>query len=252
MRKNILIGCLLILSIFLLSKFSFSENKNNDQLYKQVELFSDTLAIIQNEYVEETKTKDLIYGALKGMLSSLDPHSQFMDPDTLEELRVDTKGKFGGLGIEITIKDGLLTIITPIIDTPAWKAGLKPGDRIIKIDDLLTRDMTLSEAVKKMRGKPNEVVNLSILRDSEKKLLEFKITRDIIKIKDIKEARILKNRIAYIQITEFRENTLQELNNALGALSKQGMNSLIIDFSTLFSSRILTIFIGVSSATRAF
>ncbi len=231
MRKKIFIGCLLILLVFVFTKFSFSDskNKNNDQLYKQVELFSDTLAIIQKEYVEETKTKDLIYGSLKGMLASLDPHSQFMDPDAYNELKVDTQGKFGGLGIEITIKDGLLTVITPIQDTPAWKAGLKPGDRIIKINDILTREMTLSDAVKKMRGKTGEVVSLSILRDSEKKLLEFKITRDIIKIKDIKQARILKNRIAYIRLTEFRENTLKELNNALSDLSKQGMNALILD-----------------------
>lgn len=231
MRKNIFIGCLLILLVFAFTRSSFSDNKNknNDQLYKQVELFSDTLAIIQKEYVQETKTKDLIYGSLKGMLACLDPHSQFMDPDTYNELKVDTQGKFGGLGIEITIKDGLLTIITPIEDTPAWKAGVKSGDRIIKIDGILTRDITLADAVKKMRGKPGETVALSILRDSEKKLLEFKIIRDIIKIKDIKQARILKNGIAYIRLTEFRENTLQELNSALGALSKQGMNSLIID-----------------------
>jgi len=229
MRKNIFISFLIVIFIFIEINIGLSENKNNDQLYKQVELFSDTLAIIQREYVDETKTKDLIYGSLKGMLGSLDPHSQFMDPDSYNELKVDTQGKFGGLGIEITIRDGLLTIITPIEDTPAWKAGVKPGDRIVKINDVLTRDMTLSDAVKKMRGKTGETVNLTILRDSEKKLLEFKIIRDTIKIKDIKHVRILEDRIGYIRLTEFRENSLQELNNALGTLSKQGMNALIID-----------------------
>jgi carboxyl-terminal processing protease len=231
MRKNIFIAAFLILLVFFGVRLGFSDNKkkNNDELYREVELFSDTLAVIQKEYVVDTKPKDLIYGALKGMLSSLDPHSQFMDPDTYNELKVDTEGKFGGLGIEITIKDGLLTIITPLEDTPAWKAGVKANDHIVKINDLLTREMTLTDAVKKMRGKPGEIVDLTILRDSEKKLLDFKITRDIIKIKDIKHVRILEDGIAYIRLTEFRENTFSELNNALSTLSKQGMKALIID-----------------------
>jgi len=231
MRKKIFIGFLLIILVFSVARMAFSDSKkkNNDELYKQVELFSDTLAIIQKEYVDNTKPKDLIYGSLKGMLSSLDPHSQFMDPDTYNELKVDTEGKFGGLGIEITIKDGLLTIITPIEDTPAWKAGIKAGDHIVKINDLLTREMTLTDAVKKMRGEPGEIVNLTILRDSENKLLDFKITRDIIKIQDIKHARILQEGIGYIRLIEFRENTLQEFNNALSSLVKQRMQALIID-----------------------
>jgi len=231
MRKNIFIGFFLIVILLIGSRMSFSGNKSNDNdlLYKQVELFSDTLAVIQKEYVDQTKIKDLIYGALKGMLASLDPHSQFMDPDTYNELKVDTQGKFGGLGIEITIKDGLLTVITPIEDTPAWKAGIKAGDRIVKINDDLTRDMTLTDAVKKMRGKLAETVNLTVLRENEKKLLEFKIVRDIIKIKDIKHVQILENGIGYIRLVEFRENTLQELNNALSALSKQKMQALILD-----------------------
>ena len=231
MRKKIFVGLLLVIIIFMGWKAAFSDTykKNYDELYKQVELFSDTLAIIQKEYVDETKPKDLIYGALKGMLSSLDPHSSFMDPDTYSELKVDTEGKFGGLGIEITTQDGLLTIITPIEDTPAWKAGIKPKDHIIKINDELTRDMSLADAVKRMRGKTGVVVNLTILRDSETKLLDFKITRDIIKIKDIKYARILDDKIGYIRLVEFRENTLQEFNHALSMLFKQGMQALVID-----------------------
>ena len=158
MRKKVFIASLFLILVFIGTKYGFSESKkkNNDALYKQVELFADTLAIIQKEYADETKPKDLIYGSLKGMLASLDPHSQFMDPDTYNELKVDTEGKFGGLGIEITIKDGLLTIITPIEDTPAWIAGIKAGDRIVKINDLLTREITLTDAVKKMRGEPGE------------------------------------------------------------------------------------------------
>ncbi len=229
--KKIFFVFLLILLVFTGIRLGYSENKkkNSDALYKQVEIFSDTLAIIQKEYVKDTKTKDLIYGALKGMLASLDAHSQFMDPETYEELKVDTQGRFGGLGIEITIKDGLLTVVTPIQDTPAWKAGIKANDHIVKINGLLTREISLTDAVKKMRGEVGGVVHLTILRDTEKKLLDFKITREIIKITDIKYVRILEKGIGYIRISEFRENTFLELNNALGMLSKQGMKALIID-----------------------
>ncbi|MDD5166870.1 MAG: S41 family peptidase [Candidatus Omnitrophica bacterium] len=231
MRKKIILFAVLGIAVFIFTSKALSgtEKKGKDDLYRQVELFSDTLAIIQTDYVDETKPKDLIYGALKGMVSSLDPHSQFMDPDTYNELKVDTEGKFGGLGIEITVKDGLLTVVTPIEDTPAWKAGIKSNDRIVKIENELTRDMTLIEAVKKMRGKPGEAVNLTILRESEKKLLEFKIIRGIIKVKDIKEARILEDGIGYIRLVEFTENTPADMNTALENLTKNNMNALILD-----------------------
>jgi carboxyl-terminal processing protease len=231
MPKKIIFVVLFIVLIAIGSRLGFSENKkkNSDQLYKQVEIFSDTLAIIQKEYVDGTKTKDLIYGALKGMLASLDAHSQFLDPETYAELKVDTQGKFGGLGIEITIKDGLLTVITPLEGTPAWNAGIKANDLIVKINDVLTREMPLTDAVKKMRGKPGEIVSLTILRDTEKKLLNFKITRGMIKITAIKYVRILEEGIGYVRLSEFRENTLVELNKALGILAQQGMKALIID-----------------------
>jgi len=231
MRKNILVGFLLVVILFAAITGSFCANKKKDydQLYRQVELFSDTLAIIHNEYVEDTKPQDLIYGALKGMLSSLDPYSQFMDPEAYDELKVDAEGRFGGVGIEITLKDGLLTVITPIEGTPAWKAGIKANDHIVKINGELTREMALFDAIKKMRGKPGEAVDLTILRDSESKLLEFKIVRDIIRIKDIKQVSILEDGIGYIRLAEFRENTLKEFNNALSNLSKQKMDSLILD-----------------------
>lgn len=231
MRKKIIIFFVLSLGIFIFVSKAVSETakKSKEDLYRQVELFSDTLAVIQTDYVDEVKPKDLIYGALKGMVSSLDPHSQFMDPDTYNELKVDTEGKFGGLGIEITIKDGLLTVVTPIEDTPAWKAGIKPNDRILKINNELTRDMTLIEAVKKMRGKPGDAVNLTILRESEKKILEFKIIRGIIKIRDIKEARVLEDGVGYIRLVEFSENTPQDINIALENLNKNKMDALILD-----------------------
>lgn len=231
MRKKFFVAAISGVIIFSACSFAVSEmeKKKKEDLFRQVELFSDALAIIRTDYVDEVSYKDLIYGALKGMLSSLDPHSQFMDPDTYSELKVDTEGKFGGLGIEITIKDGLLTVITPIEDTPAWKAGVKANDRIVKINNDLTRDMTLTDAVKRMRGKPGEAVTITIFRESEKKILEFKIVRDIIKIKDIKSAKILESGIGYIRLTEFRENTPQNLNSAIENLNKESMNALILD-----------------------
>jgi len=231
MRKKLLMISVVstILFGFFVVTFAGMDKKEKNELFKQVELFSDSLAIIQSDYVEEVTPKDLIYGALKGMLSALDPHSQFLDPQTYSELKLDTEGKFGGLGIEITIKDSLLTVVTPIEDTPAWKAGLKANDRIVKIDSELTRDITLTDAVKKLRGDPGTSVNLTILREAEKKLLEFKITRDIIKIRNVKEGRILENGIGYIRLIEFRENAVKEMNQALKNLAKEGMNALILD-----------------------
>jgi len=230
-RKSIFIIIVFVSTILSITTIAVSKQDKNkkDELYRDVQLFSDALAIINTDYVDEVSSKNLIYGALRGMLSSLDAHSQFMDPDTYNELKVDTEGKFGGLGIEITIKDGLLTIVTPIEDTPAWKAGLKANDRIVKINDELTRDMTLTEAVKKMRGKPKEEVRLTILRESEKKMLEFTIVRDIIKIKDVKQSVILEDGIGYIRLVEFRENSPLDMDVALNKLKEQGMNSLILD-----------------------
>jgi carboxyl-terminal processing protease len=233
MRKKIFIFAAVMLAVVVFAVHSrlvlATERKKKDALYRQVELFSDALAIIQTDYVNEVEPKDLIYGALRGMLSSLDPHSQFMDPDTYNELKVDTEGKFGGIGIEITLKDGLLTVVSPIEDTPAWKAGLKPGDRIVRINGEITRDINLTDAVKKLRGKPGEAVNISIIRESEKKLLDFKVVREIIKIRDIKDARILTDDVAYIRLTEFRENTPQDMHVALEKLKKEGAGAFILD-----------------------
>ncbi len=231
MRKKIIIALLAFLTLATAGSLAVSSQQKtkNDELYRQVDLFADALAIIQADYVTEVSPKDLIYGALKGMLSSLDPHSQFLDPDAYNELKTDTEGKFGGLGIEITLKDGLITVVTPIEGTPAWNAGIKSNDRIVKINNELTKDMTLTEAVKRMRGKPGEAVNLTVLRESEKKVLEFKIVRDIIKIKDIKEAKILEDGIGYIRLVEFRENTPVDIKAALENLKKEGLNSLILD-----------------------
>ncbi|HQL42149.1 MAG TPA: PDZ domain-containing protein, partial [Candidatus Omnitrophota bacterium] len=139
---------------FAIGEIDKKEEVRKNDLYSQIELFSYALTTVQAAYVEEPTPKDLIYGSLKGMLSSLDPHSQFLTPEDFTDLKTETEGKFGGLGIEISIKDNLLTVVTPLEDTPAWRAGIKSLDKIVKIDDESTKDITLSEAVKKLRGKP--------------------------------------------------------------------------------------------------
>ncbi|MBI4437239.1 MAG: S41 family peptidase [Candidatus Omnitrophica bacterium] len=230
-------GTLLLISLFVAQSVSLSPAANPakaksvkaSDFYKDIELFTDALSIIQLDYVEEKNSKDLIYGALKGMLQSLDPHSQFMDPDTYNEMKIETEGEFGGLGIEITIQESLLTIITPIDDTPADRAGLKAGDRIVKIGGELTRDITLLEAVKKLRGKPGTEVTLTILRENEERLLEIIVVRDVIKIKSIKEARMVEKGIGYVRLSEFQENTPKDLEQALVSLEKEGMQGLILD-----------------------
>jgi carboxyl-terminal processing protease len=200
-----------------------------DDFYKEIELFTDTLTLIRSDYVEETKYKELIYGALKGMLRSLDPYSQFLDPEAYKEVKVETEGEFGGLGIEISIKDGLLTIIAPIDDTPAFRVGLKADDRIVKIEDELTRDITLMGAVKKLRGEPGTKVNITVMREGAGKLLDFTITRAIIKIKSIRKAKLLEDNIGYIRLSEFQERSPEDLEEALSKLEKLGMDSLILD-----------------------
>lgn len=231
MRKKIVVITLAVILSFSFSYWVFSQNerKKKNDLYRQLEIFSDALSLIQEEYVDEPKSQDLIYGALKGMLSSLDPYSEFLDAERFNELKVETEGKFGGIGIEIVLKDNLLTVVTPIEDTPAWKAGVKAGDRIVKINGELTRNIAISDAVKKLRGKPGTEVVLTLFREKHPKLIEAKIVRDTIKIKDIKDARILEDNIGYVRLVEFRENTSRDLDTALAQLNKSGMDSMILD-----------------------
>ena len=200
-----------------------------EKLYESLDLFTDAISIINSGAVDEVDSKDLIYGALKGMLSSLDPYSQFLDPETYKEMKVTTEGEFGGIGIEISIRDNLLTVISPIADTPAYRIGIKANDKILKIDEESTKDITIMEAVKKMRGKPGTSVKLTILREGEGRLLEFNIVRDIIKIESIKEAKIIEDKIGYIQLVEFQEHTQKDFERELKKLEAKGMKGLIID-----------------------
>ncbi len=201
----------------------------NDKLYKQLELFEQALSIVRSDYVEQPEAEQLIYGALKGMLATLDPYSQFLDPDSYNELKIETGGEFGGLGIEITIKDELLTVISPIDDTPAYKAGLKPGDRIVKIDGEITRGITLHDAVKKLRGKPGTSVMLTILREGDNALKDVTLTRDNIKFASVREAKILEDHIGYIRLSDFQSNTPHDMNEAISKLRAENMDSIVFD-----------------------
>lgn len=237
MRRVIVKGLVFLVGVILIINFTAEAKKKptdknlpkETSIYQQLELFAETISLVRSNYVEEVELKNLIYGALKGMLSSLDPHSQFLDPDTYNEIKVETEGEFGGLGIVISIKDELLTVISPIDGTPADKAGLKPGDRIVKIDGVSTKGITLMDAVKKLRGEPGTKVNLTILRENERKLLEFNIERAIIKIESIKEAKLIEDKIGYIRLVEFQEKTGKDLEEVLNKLESEGMEGLIVD-----------------------
>ncbi|TFH48108.1 MAG: PDZ domain-containing protein, partial [Methanothrix sp.] len=187
------------------------KEKAKDDLYTQVELFGDAVSLIKSDYVDEVESKKIIYGALKGMLSNLDDFSQFMEPDEFSEIKVETKGEFGGLGIEITMRDGVLTIIAPIAATPADLAGIKAGDKIVKIGDKVTRNMSISDSIKLLRGEPGSQVILTVWREKDQKMLTIPIKRAIIKVNSIKKATLIDGKIGYIRIVEFQEHTPKDL-----------------------------------------
>lgn len=208
-------------------KAQAEKTKPKDNIYEQVELFADAVSALRNDYVEDVDSKKMIYGAMKGMLSSLDDYSQFMEPDEYKEIQVETKGEFGGIGVEISMRDGILTVVTPLAGTPAEAAGIKPGDKIVKIDGTTTKKLTIDEAVKKMRGKPGTPIVLTIWRD--KKVFDITVKRDTIKVRSLKRSEIIEDKIGYIKLIEFQENTAKDLDAALDKLKSQGMDSLILD-----------------------
>jgi len=219
------------LSIFIISsqRRSIAEAKGSD--YESIELFTDVMSIIKKSYVEEVDTKKLVYGAINGMLSSLDPHSSFMTPETYKEMKIDTKGAFGGLGIEISVKEGVLTVISPIEDTPAFKAGIKAGDMILKIDDKFTKDLNVNDAVKRMRGQKGSKVILTIMRDGFDKPKEFPLVRDVIQVKSVR-FNLMDGGYGYVRIAQFQEKTDDDLAKALKSMKdeyKNELNGLVLD-----------------------
>ena len=198
------------------------------ETYEELKTFTEVLAHIQKHYVEEVKTKDLVYGAIRGMLATLDPHSAFMPPDVYKEVQVETKGEFGGVGIQIGIKDNRLTVIAPIDGTPADRAGVKAGDFIIKVNEESTKDMTLVDAVQKMRGPKGTKVTLTIQREGAAEPMVFVLTREIIKIESVR-SKMLDGNMGYIRVTQFQDQTARDVSAALRKLREQKMQSLILD-----------------------
>lgn len=225
----ILLVFLLGITIGLSRSHKVSARSNN--IYEELKVFTDVLGLLQKEYVEETNSNELMYGAIKGMLETLDPHSAFMPPNMYKEMQEETKGRFEGLGIEITIKEGILMVVSPIEDTPAFKAGILAGDQILKIDGDSTKNLTLMDSVKRMRGPKGTKVTITIMREGFTKPREFTLTRDVIPVRSVRH-ELLEKQYGYIRLSQFQEKTEGELDKALKALeeeSKGSMKGLVLD-----------------------
>jgi len=199
------------------------------ELFEHIRVFADSMILISSDYVEPVDIKKLVYGAIRGMTGILDGYSQFLDPGEFKDINEDAKGLFGGIGIEIGILEGALTVITPIEDTPAFEAGIISGDEITGIDGETTLDMTLDDASKKLRGAPGTEVTVTIERSGAEEPLDFKITRAIIKFRSIKESRMLEDGIGYIKLLQFQERTPADLKKAMQLLVEKGALDLVID-----------------------
>lgn len=202
-----------------------------DDTYKELQTFANVLAIVQKNYVEPVSTKRLINGAITGMLASLDPHSAYLTPDLYRDLEVETRGSFGGLGIEITVKDDVLTVVSPIEGTPAYDAGIKAGDEIIKINDDFTKGMTLTDAVKMMRGPKGSKIRLTLHREGIPDLFTVSVVRDVIKIKSVR-SKELKEGYGYLRITTFQDGTNEDVEKAIDKFRKASsgqIKGLVLD-----------------------
>jgi carboxyl-terminal processing protease len=219
---------LLAASAHMSSRWFTPEVRADAETYEKLKVFTEVLNQVSRGYVDEVDSNDLVYQALKGMIKSLDPHSAFLTPDDYKEMQVDTRGEFGGLGIQIGIRNSVLTVIAPIEDTPAWEAGIQAGDMIIKIEDEITKDMTLHDAVSRMRGPKGQPVTITIIREGLKEPKPYTIVRDIIKIKSVK-SKVIEEGIGYVKINQFQERTAGDLERALSKLTDQQMQGLILD-----------------------
>src|SRR3954454_10702184 len=242
MKRRLLLstlGSLLFLTVLLGFRLysARAAGAEEDTGYAQISVFAKAVQLIRQDYVDSKKTSyhDLIYAAMKGMLSSLDPHSQFMDPDDFKDMQDDTRSRFNGLGIEVSVKSGLLTVITPMEDTPAAKAGILSGDQILRINGNSTEKMELQDAVNFPRGSSGQKVTLTIVRPSTKEIKDFALERTEIKVQSVKGTKLLDtdlggpSNIGYIGIVQFNEPTAEELEKALDELQKEGMQALVLD-----------------------
>jgi len=214
---------------------------------EELRTFAEVYSAIKQGYVEPVDDKTMITNAISGMLSNLDPHSTYLDADSFKDLQVGTQGEFGGLGIEVGMEDGLVKVVSPIEDTPAYRAGLKSGDLIFKLDDTPVKGLTLSDAVKKMRGKPKTPIKLSIIRKGENKPIEVTLIREVIKVQSVKSK--LVDGYGWVRITQFQENTVAELAKHIGTLYKDGnkLKGLVLDLRN-DPGGLLNSAIGVSAA----
>jgi carboxyl-terminal processing protease len=214
---------------------------------EELRTFAEVYSAIKQGYVEPVEDKKMIANAISGMLSNLDPHSSYLDADAFKDLRVGTQGEFGGLGIEVGMEDGLVKVVSPIEDTPAFRAGVKSGDLIYKLDDTPVKGLTLNDAVKKMRGKPKTPIKLSILRKGETKPIELTLIREVIKVLSVK-SKLIEPGFGWIRVTQFQENTVAELAKNLNELYKDGnLQGLVLDLRN-DPGGLLNGAIGVSAA----
>ena len=240
MRRFIILPSLACLLLGVFSAFAQEVQpgkSEEDNGYAQISIFAKALELIRQDYVDENKTSyhDLINAAMKGMLSSLDPHSQFMDPDDFRDMQDDTRSRFNGLGIEVSMKNGLPTVITAMEDTPAARAGILSGDQILRINGISTERMDLQDAINVLRGPAGAKLTLTLLRPSTKEIKEYTLQRAEIKIQSVKGTRLLDPeltgpyKIGYVRLVQFNEPTADELAKALDELQKQGMQALVLD-----------------------
>jgi C-terminal peptidase (prc) len=224
---------IIILGLFVVLVWPYHDSRVSaldKGVYKDIKTFNEVFDMVKKNYVEDVDSSVLIQGAINGMIKSLDPHSTFMTPEVYKELEVETQGRFGGIGIEITILKDVLTVVSPIEDTPAFNAGVKSGDQIIRIDGKSTKDISIMEAVKKMRGPENTKVTITIMRENMAKPKDFVLTRAIIQVKSIK-AKTFDDNIGYIRIASFNEKTADDLRKALRDIGKKvrPMKGLVLD-----------------------
>jgi carboxyl-terminal processing protease len=242
MKRKALYGFLVLLVVFNLlvgvRVLTLSASADTDDAgYANITVFTRALQLIRQDYVDEGKVtyKDLMYSALRGMLNSLDPHSQFMEPTDFKDMQDETRSEFGGLGIVVSTRDGIITVVSPMEDTPGFRAGILPGDQILRINGTTTEKMSLQDAIELLRGQPGEKVTLTIFRPSTKETKDYQLQREIIKLPSVKEAKILdpaqagKFKIGYLRVTQFNEPTAQELAKKLDELQAQGMQALVMD-----------------------
>ncbi len=228
MKKTILFFTIIILSFF---NINHSYSKSTNELYEKIDLFSEVLETIKQEYVDEIDQAEVMDSAINGVLQSLDPYSAYMSPKSFEGMQTDTKGEFGGLGIEIGMESGVVKVIAPIDDTPAAKAGIKAGDYIVRINNEQVQGKSLTEAVELMRGPVGTEINLTVRRRSEKKALEFKIKRAVIEVKSV-EAKIIgdEKEIGYLRLKSFNENSDKQLLSYINNFEKNSkLNGYILD-----------------------